>query len=115
MITKEELGALWNFIDKGKKELKVINPKTLRYSTYVYYAVGCTEERYIMPSVEKLIYCNFLRCIHMGTPYMRFAHSYTEIIDIEQGFTKGPWTGTRTVKICSYLPEYNTCRKYKVT
>ena len=110
MTTKEDLEALWNTVDKSKDELKVINPKTLRYSDY-YYTVEHAEGIFYL--VEE-VYGNFLFCTHMEASYISFIHGYAEIISIDEEFDKEYSTVKRIMKVCSYLPEYNTCRKYKV-
>ena len=109
MTTKEDLEALWNTIDKNKDELKVINPKTLRYSDY-YYTIEHVERIFYL--VEE-VYSNFLFCTHMEASCISFIHGYAEIISIDEEFDKGSSTVKRIMKVCSYLPEYDTCRKYK--
>lgn len=111
MTTKEDLEVIWNFIDKSKDELKVINPKTLRYSNCNCYTVEHAERIFYLVAE---VYSNFLFCTHKEASYVSFIHSYTEIINIDEEFDKGSSTVKRIMKVCSYLPEYNTCRKYKV-
>ena len=111
MTTKEDLEVIWNTIDKSKDEIKAINPKTLRYSECSYYTVAHGGRIFYL---GEEVYSKLLFCMHMEAPYIRFAHSYTEIINIDEEFDKGSSTVKRIMKVCSYLPEYNTCRKYKV-